>query len=335
MSGFPILDLVLGLFFIFFVLSIISSSVVEVILTRNEYRDKVLTKWLFTIFDKQIIQPDGKIVKLGQAIADHCMTTALTKTGQATSFIDSKNFVSALIEKVSFDPDNPGASVITGLDELIKAIEKSKALDGTSMLSTELRRTVLILATEAKVQAEKDLSRDAFQIFRQKMENWFDTNMDRISGTLKKKYARPFTFIIGLVVAVAMNADTISMARYLYEHEEEAKVFAEKASVTAQYLQQQATDTARVAAGERLNIAVDSLRATLPKGMPLGWSKTELHNWFDTTKEHWIGWLVTVFAILLGAPFWFDLLNKIANIRGSGSRPASATDQQRALPGKQ
>ena len=30
------------------------------------------------------------------------------------------------------------------------------------------------------------------------------------------------------------------------------------------------------------------------------------------------GLLVTILAIMMGAPFWFDLLNKISNLRGTG-----------------
>lgn len=33
------------------------------------------------------------------------------------------------------------------------------------------------------------------------------------------------------------------------------------------------------------------------------------------------GWIVTSIAISLGAPFWFDLLKKIINLRGTGKRP--------------
>src|SRR5712664_97856 len=34
--------------------------------------------------------------------------------------------------------------------------------------------------------------------------------------------------------------------------------------------------------------------------------------------------LITSFAILMGAPFWFDLLNKVINLRISGDPPAPA-----------
>jgi hypothetical protein len=30
----------------------------------------------------------------------------------------------------------------------------------------------------------------------------------------------------------------------------------------------------------------------------------------------------------MGAPFWFDLLNKISNLRGTGTRPPSTTEDR-------
>jgi hypothetical protein len=40
-----------------------------------------------------------------------------------------------------------------------------------------------------------------------------------------------------------------------------------------------------------------------------------------TTPRKWLGFLLTAFAISLGAPFWFDLLNKFVNMRVSGKKP--------------
>lgn len=45
-----------------------------------------------------------------------------------------------------------------------------------------------------------------------------------------------------------------------------------------------------------------------------------------------LGWLVSGLAIAMGAPFWFDLLSKIMNVRNTGSKPAPATDKE--LPKK-
>ena len=133
MSGFPILDLVIGMIFIFFMLSIISSSAIEIILTGLKARASLLEEWLFRIFDKTITQPDGTKLPLGQAIMDHCSVTVLSKAGKSTAYIDAKNFTSALLEKITFDPNNPN-SIANDLDTFIHKIEQ------TPLLSLELKR---------------------------------------------------------------------------------------------------------------------------------------------------------------------------------------------------
>ncbi len=40
------------------------------------------------------------------------------------------------------------------------------------------------------------------------------------------------------------------------------------------------------------------------------------------TLENILGFIITALAISLGAPFWFDLLNKFINLRASGAKPA-------------
>ncbi len=40
--------------------------------------------------------------------------------------------------------------------------------------------------------------------------------------------------------------------------------------------------------------------------------------------ERLLGWILTALAISLGAPFWFDLLNKIIQLRGTGPKPKTA-----------
>ncbi|MGV0024879.1 hypothetical protein [Phormidesmis priestleyi] len=39
------------------------------------------------------------------------------------------------------------------------------------------------------------------------------------------------------------------------------------------------------------------------------------------------GWALSGIAIAMGAPFWFDLLGKLVNVRNSGSKPKSTPDQ--------
>ena len=81
MSGFPILDLVVGIIFIYFLLSIICSSAAELWFSLLKTRARLLEQWVRKIFDKPALDsqgnpalnPDGSIVTLGQSIIDHCM----------------------------------------------------------------------------------------------------------------------------------------------------------------------------------------------------------------------------------------------------------------------
>jgi hypothetical protein len=34
-----------------------------------------------------------------------------------------------------------------------------------------------------------------------------------------------------------------------------------------------------------------------------------------------VGWIVTIIAVSIGAPFWFDVLNKFVNLRSAGRSP--------------
>jgi hypothetical protein len=54
-----------------------------------------------------------------------------------------------------------------------------------------------------------------------------------------------------------------------------------------------------------------------------------LGNWWDIVDHHFIGWLLTVIAVSLGAPFWFDLLSKIISIRASGDPPPETSKTQK------
>ena len=343
MSGFPILDLVAGMIFIFFLLSIICSSGVEMVLTTSKLRAKLLEEWLSHIFEKSITIK-GKSVSLGQAIVDHCSVTVLSGQGEAPTYVDAKNFASALLEKITYNDDNP-KSIAKDLDDYIKAIEDS------TILSTELQRVFLMYANEAKdtyiILSVKTASE--VELFRHKIETWFDSSMERLGGDLKRRYSRPLTFVMAVLTAVLLNADSISIAKYLYSNPEartkiatQAYAAAENDSIKSKVKQLNATlhDSATKKQDsvtlqqitESLTANVTSIKkstAALNDMIPLGWSSQP----FNDANGHFSGWMIfqklagilaTILAIMMGAPFWFDILNKISNLRGAGSKPQTA-----------
>jgi hypothetical protein len=66
--------------------------------------------------------------------------------------------------------------------------------------------------------------------------------------------------------------------------------------------------------------------------LPFGWDLSEpLQNQFvpfnfKNTVEVVVGWLLSAVAISMGAPFWFELLNKVVNVRNSGKKPKASTE---------
>ncbi len=54
-------------------------------------------------------------------------------------------------------------------------------------------------------------------------------------------------------------------------------------------------------------------------GIPLGWKSrpSNAGDWWNKLA----GLALTAFAVSLGAPFWFDLLNRFMNIRAGGKSP--------------
>lgn len=346
MSGFPILDLVIGMIFIFFMLSIISSSAIEIILTSLKARATLLEEWLFTIFDKPITQPDGTKLKLGQAIMDHCSVTALSGSGKSTAYIDAKNFTSALLEKITFDPENP-KSVAKDIDEFIASIDK------TTILSTEFQRVLITYAHEAKdtYKSISDKTVSELELFRGKVEGWYDSSMDRLTGTLKKRYSRPATFLVAVVVTCMLNADSIAVAKYLYSNPEVRTKIAMQAYDTTknaalinqiQHLKAVPADSASNGSMSLQEIKndittkiaeIDKAKQGLSEVMPLTWKGGELTDRDGKFSAMLLfskitGLAATILAIMMGAPFWFDLLNKISNLRSAGTKPGSSSSDE-------
>lgn len=120
---------------------------------------------------------------------------------------------------------------------------------------------------------------------------WFDAGMDRLSGNYKRK-SQLYCFLIALVIAVLFNVDTFHLFSTLWHHPTIA------AGITA--------------TGLPAEVSWDKFMS-----LPIGWSDSKC----SISGSQIAGWLVTASATLFGAPFWFDLLQKLVNLRGTGNKP--------------
>ena len=124
----------------------------------------------------------------------------------------------------------------------------------------------------------------------------------RVAGWYKRQ-AQMMIFVIAGTVTLATNASSIHMAEELWRNDTLRTEVAAQAQVAAQE-----SDVSRLEANN-----LESLDA-----FPIGWrvAPSGALDWFKTL----LGWLITTAAVSLGAPFWFDLLSRVANLRGSGGQ---------------
>ena len=168
---------------------------------------------------------------------------------------------------------------------------------------------VFIHRTEREVSDAKG----QLQALQTNVEQWFNDAMDRIGGWYKR-WTQIILFSLAAFVVCATNADTINILRQLDQKGPEVG-----AIVTA------AEDAAK--AGKLEGNDVEAATAKLE--LPLGWSTKEgSSQQFPTTLPTLsfkvVGLLVSIFAVSLGAPFWFDTLSKFVNLRGAGTPPGES-----------
>lgn len=148
------------------------------------------------------------------------------------------------------------------------------------------------------------------------VEDYFNEAMGRVSGWYKR-HVQYWIIGIALAVSLLLNVDTFAIVDDLMTEPTLRAAVAELASewVAAQDAQNPPPLPETLKQQKQLE--------TL--GLPLGWqlenlpASNDLAGWL--TKV--LGILVTTVAVSLGAPFWFDLLNKLVNLRMSGARPTT------------
>jgi hypothetical protein len=170
-------------------------------------------------------------------------------------------------------------------------------------LPDALRKPLAVFVRDAAGDLEK---------FRSNLERWFDDSMDRVSGFYKRK-VQVAVLAYAIVLTVTLNVDSVAFARRLWTDD-----LVRSAAVAAAERQQQRPD----AGTSQLLEEVQELN------LPIGWSGSDRLRAAPTGLAAWLlkllGLAITVLALSLGAPFWFDLLSRVARLRSTGPPPPPA-----------
>ena len=177
------------------------------------------------------------------------------------------------------------------------------------------------------------------------VSDWADRSLT-VLGEGYKRSLQKISFVIGLALAIALNLDTLTLTAHLYRDKDarEAAValgvqIAEKTGKEAfdkcmALTPQKRKEDASCAPLSGLVEAVQGRNESLGK-LPIGWPLPEARTQGAVTgpadllpwASRVAGWLLTALALSLGAPFWFDLLNKLVNMRYGMRRPVEGKDK--------
>ncbi|MEV4349919.1 hypothetical protein AB0J83_36135 [Actinoplanes sp. NPDC049596] len=152
------------------------------------------------------------------------------------------------------------------------------------------------------------------------VESWYDETMGRLSGAYKR-WVTAVLFVVGLGIAVAGNVSAFHTAQTLWQQlavREAALNAAEQAAAKAP------SPDGLVGAN------VKTVQDLSGIGLPFGWDHGTDWSSLAWTTSHVAGWLVTALLLMLGAPFWFDLLSRLVSLRATGAKPPAAAQDPAA-----
>jgi hypothetical protein len=133
------------------------------------------------------------------------------------------------------------------------------------------------------------------QQFQDMLAGWFDNAMARMSGAYKRSQLL-ISLLLSLLLAILFNIDSIHLFRVLWQQPTLAAHLKDVPSALSPAV-------------------IDTMLA-----LPIGWTKfpPALNAGFALQVA---GWFVTAATALFGAPFWFDLMQRVVRMRATGAKP--------------
>jgi hypothetical protein len=305
MFGSVVLEIAMGLILIYVFLALLVTTVTEFISRAISMRSKQLENGIRDLLN----DPSGS--GLAKEIFNHPLIKQLEK-GATDDTVNGKNkhkhisshhFALALFDIIAPAGDKPNS-----FDEVRDMVGK--------MENASVKKSLLNLVDAA----DNDLTRARLMV-----ENWYDHAMDRVSSWYAHK-TQLISLIAAFVIAFGMNADTIMIADTL------SKSSTVREALVAMAENAPPEQLGTHSTGDCDDPSNTSILCLLEKtDLPLGWTDDRNRisaNSFPQSVGGWIvkilGLIVTSLAVSLGAPFWFDVLNKVANLRAAGKRPKTA-----------
>jgi len=346
-----ILEVIIGLALIYLTLSLVCSAIQELVEAGFKKRSKYLRNKITEILGSD----------LATKVYDHPLITVLGSSAgwvgrperHDPAYIPARDFAQALVAAVAAPEGDNRTQVRSPKDKLTQVTAR------VTNSSKDIPCGVRSLIAD-QLDGVKGNDAEKLEQLQKKLEDLFNDAMDRLSGFYKRQ-AKKLVLVWAIAVALGLNADTFAFARTLWTDETvRAAVVAKAEAVAAEESlpcvepspgsspSPTPSPSPPTSAGltETLECEVKAVQDIRGLGIPLGWPDWPWNLSQPGVKDDprtplscgdWIlkllGIAVTVLALVQGAPFWFDTLNKLVDIRATGRRPSDASGGSVTQPG--
>jgi hypothetical protein len=216
--------------------------------------------------------------------------------------------VLALYQHAGFNPLSNGTeSSVHEMDKLPSYVEPrqfalalTEVLQSKAQVPTDLNTAICSIPDKQLRELLTNMYRRAgadVAVFETELANWFDRSMQRLSGAYKRTL-QWWTVLIGFTLAALLNIDALHMFQVLWAH----PALVNNLSAA------------------QLADASGAFKGLTAGSLPIGWDKSPLYYGTNELLVMMAGWAITASSTLFGAPFWFDLLQKVTNLRGTGPK---------------
>jgi hypothetical protein len=342
-----VFETILSLVLIILVFSVLVSCVQEGYVTVFKWRGKMLDAAICEMLNDKLNK------NFAYLLYQHPQVDLLKrKQGELPSYIPAENFADALIDLLARE----SVEVVYEESPDKKQLLKREVLRADLFSGTAYRNPADTPVTEkfrAGVESlhYSDLKKllQSFshslvpgedgnpETLKKELMKWYNGYMDRVTGWYKRKIKRNI-FWSAIVVTLFFNLDFIKLTKTLYADSKlrsSLVAIADSAARDENYIQSIKSKLQKdsLALGD---IDIDALVGT---ELPVGWNtppKIAKGNWLQRSwgqiksffknnsfkVKNFLGWLLFTLALSLGAPFWFDVLKKLVNMRNTGISPA-------------
>jgi hypothetical protein len=316
----PILATAISIIICWSLFAIFCSFIQEAIAQLKEERGRFMRKSIFKqLYDK----PNG--LNWGSLLYLHGTIDLLSKASdRPTSDIAPRLFAETLIEVVSK----------THVVQMQKAalVSMNQLTFQNALLNDFKAATMVLKPSDVVTFFQQAYNSSAihgmangvpdeaaiYQNLVNQIESWYVEMTQRLSVWYKKKI-RVMVFIIGVVLALIINVDSVQLFSHFNNNAASRTVMMNYYEANAERLNEQVRKTVDVVTLDSLKKRVESYNTEMQAlideaALPVGWD----YSYINTSSAQkgsflWklVGILTSGFAASFGAPFWFELLKKV------------------------